>query len=682
MYDIFCDIWKNPETAFTQMPFWVWNGELQAEELERQISDFHKKGVDGFVVCPSGEMSGCEYLSEEYFDFLAHTLSAAKKRRMSVVLCDRELACEAVLKAEPRLAARRLYPALSDAPVPENEEILYRINVRFDEKGKLVDTKLDCAEGYEEYNLVLGYSNGVDFLNPMAADALLRRTLDRYYGRLGEFFGDTVIGYVPDAPRLVREPIPWSYGLLEDFFENGGDMQMLASLFFEPREKKIRREAEFAFAKAVERRISGAYYAPLAKWCGEHRIAVMGQPSNVGAYAHFDVPGCVASRFAPCAESELMKFAADYAKHNGLSRSSAEVFGACGDVTALTPDEVMRHLNFLFARGCSLVMPYAFYLSEPSCACDVGRYSALWDDYKLISAYIKRMSWLNSSGTDNPVCAVLCTSEHVPYTPVKPLYEGGYTFNYLTVYDLMNKARISDGRICIDRYSYDILLIDSRLRLDAESVTKIGRFVTGGGRMYRGGDFASYLSKNVKKSTRFEGETGGNLRFTRITKSGCDFIVMINEGMERISGRLITDISCEADDFEPLSGKVTPIFCSLADDGFSYPIEVLPHSAKIIGMNPNALPRIGEQSECSLSEISALTEGRMTFDYRSGTGRRAVLCFADISRAADVFVNGEKAGRIIFMPYELDVTEYLRDGENKISVDTDKFSGCTVRIYD
>ena len=59
----------------------------------------------------------------------------------------------------------------------------------------------------------------------------------------------------------------------------------------------------------------------------------------------------------------------------------------------------------------------------------------------------------------------------------------------------------------------------------------------------------------------------------------------------------------------------------------------------------------------------------------------------------DVTVNGEKAGRILFRPYELDSTDLVKDGENPVGVTVTPsmantygtpvpagFEGCTVRV--
>ncbi|MBQ4350228.1 MAG: hypothetical protein II768_03140, partial [Clostridia bacterium] len=63
--------------------------------------------------------------------------------------------------------------------------------------------------------------------------------------------------------------------------------------------------------------------------------------------------------------------------------------------------------------------------------------------------------------------------------------------------------------------------------------------------------------------------------------------------------------------------------------------------------------------------------------------------------AGDVSVNGKPAGRILFRPYALDITEFLTEGLNEVSVDVTPspantygspvpvgFDGCAVRVFE
>ncbi len=741
MYDILCDIWKNPGASYSPMPFWFWNDTLDKDELIRQLDDFHKHGIDGFVVHPRMGMQP-DYLSEEYFELLTAVVEAAQKRRMNVILYDEAMypsgsAHGEVVREEPRFAARCLYAKPIGEAIPDGEELLYRLYLLLDEDGRALDVATDERAGYVGFDLLLGYTGGTirgiapdeddgepnapmaaDLLNPAAVASFIRHTHEAYYRHLHEYFGQTVIGFFTDAPSLTGRNaqfagVPWTYDLIEDFFEEGGDMTDLGYLLFPAKEEKRSREAQVKYQSACEKRLCAAYFGQIGDWCRKHGIALLGHPEQAAytpALRCLDIPGAgLCKRMVEpgneltSPDSALVKAASDTARHMGQSRSLTEVFGGCGErgnPWNFTPDDMMWYLNFLFARGCSMVLPHAFYyslrtpLQSNERPPDVGPNSIWWDDYKSIAGYVKRMSWLGATGTNNPSAAVLCSGAHTPVRPVKALYEEGHTFNYLSLEDFMGKAHIHDGTVRIDRYAYDTLLVDGRLRLNTEIVKKIGQFVTEGGSMYRGSDFIGFLKKNVRRTSYFDGETHGALRFLHYTKSGCPFFVLINEGLDEITGRLVTDLGHAAALFDPFTGKTAPLEAQMCDEGFAYAVTVPGHAACVIGMNPDALVQLKKDEETwRLSEIVSLAEGRMTFGYHPAENRRAELRFTALHDLADVEVNGQPVGRLLFRPYALDITPYLTEGENSVAVRVTGsmantygkpvpvgFEGCTVRV--
>lgn len=49
-------------------------------------------------------------------------------------------------------------------------------------------------------------------------------------------------------------------------------------------------------------------------------------------------------------------------------------------------------------------------------------------------------------------------------------------------------------------------------------------------------------------------------------------------------------------------------------------------------------------------------------------GKSAVLSLDNVYTAATVVVNGTEAGKLMYAPYTMDISEYLTDGENKIEI--------------
>ena len=260
---------------------------------------------------------------------------------------------------------------------------------------------------------------------------------------------------------------------------------------------------------------------------------------------------------------------------------------------------------------------------------------------------------------------MLCDGDYMPVVPVKPLYEMGYTFNYLTMEQLEDRVHVHDGRLRIDRYSYDTLLIDSRLRLTPSLVRKIGEFVTQGGKMHRGSDFGDFMKKNVKKTSYFDAQNA-DIRFVHLTKSGYPFFLIFNEGETRVKGHLVTDKSGACRRFDPFTGKTETVYAEICDDGLQYPVEIAPWSVAILGMNTDVLPELGTNPAEVLSEIVSLGGQRHTFDYTPGENRVVRFCCNEVHDRADVTVNGQPAGVLLYRPYQLDITALLQEGENTV----------------
>ena len=64
---------------------------------------------------------------------------------------------------------------------------------------------------------------------------------------------------------------------------------------------------------------------------------------------------------------------------------------------------------------------------------------------------------------------------------------------------------------------------------------------------------------------------------------------------------------------------------------------------------------------------------KRSFDYHQQAGRHTLLYFGAVNYDAHVYVNGKKAGHHVggFTPFNYDVTEMLRDGENTVIVKVD-----------
>jgi len=736
MFTILSEMFARPGNGFSPLPVWVWNDRLEREELVRQIGEFHKHGVNGFIISPGpGMQVEGGFLGEEYLSMVQACLEAAQKRRMLVMLASSSPEGQGmVAAANPLFAARGLYAVQTGTyTLSSGEEVQMRMALRLDAEGKVTDVITDTEEVPADsiwYDFVLGFTGGVllrngaedtddtghmalaaDFFNPEATEAYIASHYEVYRKHFAQYFGTVIVGMyanvqsltghnsqlgntiIDESGKMIKTPmISWTYDFHEVFGAVGGDAKMLAALLFPTKEKRWKKDGEYYYKKALCRGLRTAFYEPLQNWCFRHGVVLTGYPAGnqqIGLEEAFGIPGqhmewdrITPEKALTAEESALAKCAADMARHRGISRSLCAVSGGgrMGErQKPICAAELMWQMNFLFARGVNMIVPQVFYYA-PKTPCrgveaaqDMGPGSIWWDQYGSLAAYIKRLCWLNTANTNNPHGAVLCDAEEMPVSAVKPLYEMGYTFNYLTM-EQLEKAHVHAGKIYVDRYAYDTLLIHSRLRLTPALVRKIGEFVTQGGRMHRNHDFGDFVKKNIRKTSYFDAQTP-NIRFVHLSKSGYPFFLLFNEGDSFVKGNLVSDQSGACKKLDPFSGTVETVYGEVCEDGLRYPCEIAPWSVVILGINTDVLPELGKNPKKELSEIAALSEQRQSFWYVAGHGPEAsycnkqevFLCFDQVRDRADVTVNGKPAGTVLYRPYRLDITDLLTEGENQVS---------------
>jgi len=85
----FLSAFKAPEPEHTACPFWFWNGDLEPDEIIRQIGLMFDKGIRSFVIHARVGLT-VAYLSETWFDRCELALEEAKRRGMKVWLYDED----------------------------------------------------------------------------------------------------------------------------------------------------------------------------------------------------------------------------------------------------------------------------------------------------------------------------------------------------------------------------------------------------------------------------------------------------------------------------------------------------------------------------------------------------------------------------------------------------------------
>ena len=556
----------HPSEEFSPMPFWFWNDELTEAEIDRQMTAFKEKGVDGFVIHPRmGLPESIGYLSERYFHYVKYAVKRAQELDMKVILYDEAMypsgSCHGeVVRENPAYASRGL-AMRTDGALGEGERLVAQC-VREETTYYFIETFTGGTIRGVHYGEDDGEPNApksADLLNYAAVASFIRLTHERYYQHLKEYFGSTVIAMFTDEPGVSGRCskgglLAWTDGFLSDFLAEGGVESDLYELFAGADDDRTQR-AWHAYRRALHKRLSASYYGQIADWCASHGIAMTGHPeqsTDIGYLSLFDIP-CqdVVWRYVAPGEasaltgghSTMAKCASDSARHRGKRRNGNECFGCCGapdDPYRFTREDMKWYLDWLFARGCNLIIPHAFYYSlrgkrREERPPEVGMHSAFWEEYRTVTDYIKRMCALNTDSVNDARAAILCGEDDLSWRAAKPLYENQIEFNYLEE-SLLSGIRIEDGQAMLGSQHYRVLIADGRASEEGE--TFLAAFAASGGTVirYDGTDDAVYADE-VRAACGRMVRTDAfvpSLRITRLTKRAVDFLLLTNEGEQEI----------------------------------------------------------------------------------------------------------------------------------------------------
>lgn len=644
-----------PADEFTPIPFWFWNDELSQEEIVRQMNDFYAKGVTGVVIHPRmGLPRTLPYLSEEFMDLVEVAVKEAARLGMCIILYDEGMypsgaANGLVVQKNPELASRGLRMAEYKWADRDSETITVELHpgeaiVSCQAVCKTSDMEiqvnrsviLDVDQGRIQYTppsegdwsvlvfietFSMGHIRGVhsgqddgeseaprsaDLLNGEAVQTFISLTHEKYYSKLKDYFGKTIIAMFTDEPDLLgrghAEGLkPWTRDFLGEVLSNGNKETDLPLLWFDSEERST-QYIRTKYQKTVRQRLSRVYYKQLYDWCEKRGIALTGHPAasdDIGLLEHFHIPGQdVVWRFiAPeegksltGAHSTLGKCSSDAARHRGRRRNLNECFGVCGKESgwALSADEMKWYLDWLFIRGVNLISPHAFYYSirderRDERPPDVGPNNIWWNDYSWFSQYIKRMSWLMTDSLNTADVAVLAQADELPWKSVKPLYEHQVEFNYLEAELLGSACQLEAGKILIAGQQYKAVVVESGISFEQETLLILSQFIQQGGTVIEwieDGNGMRDIGQQCVRSTEdipaeLERSLGRNhsinpenpsLRISHVIKADVHFYAIVNEGEEVYEGSLQSPITGKVEIWHPWTGKIeeTPS-CRLQD---------------------------------------------------------------------------------------------------------------------
>lgn len=711
----------SPSDEFTPVPFWFFNDRPEKEKIEAQLADFVQKGVCAFVLHPRiGIPEEIPYLSEAFFETVGFIVRTAANLNMKVVLYDEGMypsgsAHGMVVAQDPDFAARGLtlrteWDKGAKARIFGGESGGHS-GLRQGERviARLADGRYLAEDftGGTIRGIHFGEDDGqkraplaADILNPLAVSCFIRLTHEKYYEKLGEYFGRTVIGFFTDEPdplgRGTKGFHIWAQGMEREIVREGGCLEELAGLF-DGEENKTTG----IYRRLVKKHLRKTYYQPLADWCGKHGIALMGHPAqsdDVSELFLFDVPGqdLIQRRILPKeggireADSVHARLCADVARHLGKRRSLNECFGVCGRREApwhFTGEDMKWYIDWLAIRGVNLFVPHAFYYSVEGVRSgerppDVGPHNIWWKHYRCFSDYMKRLSFLMTDTCQHVKAAVLCDDNDVPGAELAALYENQIGFHYLPL-ALLDRCEIRDGRLRIGQYSYEVVL-------DLIGAAGTGEALAGVETVYETRELVKRASRLCTLRTVLPSPF---LRVCHFTKNGVECCLLSNEGGERIEAQLLIPGAREdqvvcVDLWRGTFWREIPQQMSDAG-GPVWPVSLDVCETRLLLLDPRGeIParnrierRLGDWTKRFRLVHKLQNQAIYEYDYDCASAAEdGDGCFTVCGEEmAECWCNDQFAGAGFWGEHRFSIGPYLKEGKNRIRL---VFTGSAANIYD
>ena len=603
-----------PDREFSLVPFWFLNGKLTREEISRQLLDFKDHGIYGVVLHPRmGLDESITYLSEAYFDLIAHAVKVARELGMFVFLYDEGMypsgsACGQVVRENPRYAARGLYLEIGEARPSQGRVVAHvaahmigETSCDYDSLRLLKDDeRLKPGEGslwlMEDFSrgtirgLHAGEDDGqpdaplaADILNPEAVRCFIRLTHERYYARMPEEFGTTIRAFFTDEPNPLgrnarKDMLAWTAGLEDEWLAGGLRPVDLVALFLDigPQTGAIRE----LYERMINERLGRVYYRQIRTWCDAHGIALTGHPARADAFkleSEFSIPGQdLVWRFVAPGESSLTgpestqaQCAADCARRNGNRRNLNESFGCCGPEKSqwgMTVADMKWMLDYLFVRGTNLIVPHAFFyatdtplrLDRPP---DVGPNNYWWPYYKQVATYIARMCAMNTDGVSRAKVAVLTDGHHLPWQAPAALLKRQIPFHYVLDADAREEC-VCGGMLHVGAQRYSTVVLERNRRISSKMSAALAALSASGGHVvYTDGENETQIKALEDEELRcviLEPEDA-QIRASYQIHDDIHLVMLTNEGNKPYRGKVRLPVSGRCERWDAWTGEIDAV---------------------------------------------------------------------------------------------------------------------------
>lgn len=455
-----------PPAAYRPAPLYVWNDDMQEDELAWQLDGFKEQGFGGVFVHPRPGLI-TPYLSDRWLEMWRFTVDESKKRDMVTYIYDEnsypsgfagghvpvempgstdthirqerlnaEEAMQRTFDANTIALFRTNVPA-SDANAESGDEQFELVQLPAFAKGESKTGKeIGLAPGsYVHYFISYGGSSpwygGKTYVNLSekgVGEKFLDITFDAYDKILSDEYGKNVLACFTDEPHAGE----WASDFAQVFQERWGYslIENLPSIWQDVGDwRKVRHDYSLTILQLWVERFLKPYHEACAKrgiaftghvW--EHEWPRTGTGPDTMTFDVWEQwPGidCLMNQYHEGPHAQFGNYRANkeirsIANQIGAVRTLCEVYGAGG--WELTFQDMKRIGDWLYAGGINLFNPHLSYYTirgarkrdHPQ---SFSYHEPWWEAYHISADYFGRLSWALAAGKENnPILAIEPTS--------------------------------------------------------------------------------------------------------------------------------------------------------------------------------------------------------------------------------------------------------------------------------
>lgn len=336
---------KQVPMKYRPIPFWSWNEKLEVEETKEQIGKMHEAGLGGFFMHARGGLQ-TPYMGEEWFDNVTASVEEGKRLGMRPWAYDE-----------------------NGWPSGFGDGLVNGLGVEYQQKYLRMESELlhpetaicKCGENYLYYEV-----------NPYYVDTLDKKVIAKFievsYKPYFEKYGTEIEGFFTDEPQISRNGIPWSFVFEEEYTKRYGE-DLLASLDELFLEKGNYKKTRIQFWKMVTELFSESFMKQIYDQCSEWGMKLTGhlveeesffsQLTSNGAcmphYEYMHIPGMdwLGRTIKECLTPYQVSSAAE---QMGQDYVLAESFACCGHNASFS--ELKGIFEWQMVHGITLLCPH------------------------------------------------------------------------------------------------------------------------------------------------------------------------------------------------------------------------------------------------------------------------------------------------------------------------------------